>query len=130
MKKLFALIAVTMLLNFTAAKAQSSATTSPAPSEQKAADVSQCHGVTAKCPIPCTGDKAEAGASTTTLSENYANAGAAPPAACAQMKAGCDGSPSKACCKSSGRASAMTKNMKPAKKFTSIETKETAAPKD
>ncbi|MBK9730723.1 MAG: hypothetical protein IPO83_05490 [Chitinophagaceae bacterium] len=133
MKKLLSILAIALFVNLTVAQAQTSTATAPAAIDQKEAvakdAMPQCHGVTAACPKSCMDEKAKGSSSTTTLSENYANAGSTPEADKKDMKATCAGDHSKSCCKSSSRASSMTKELKPAKTSTAIAPKETETPK-
>ncbi|HUM46808.1 MAG TPA: hypothetical protein PLD84_07770 [Chitinophagales bacterium] len=131
MKKLLSIIAIGLFINLTVAKAQTTnATATPDKKEAVAADAAkQCHSASPACQKSCTGDKAQAtGTTTTTLSENYTNAGSVPVAENKDAKAACSNT-SKACCKSNSRASSMTKNIKPAKTTQAIAPKETEAPK-
>ncbi len=133
MKKLVSIIAIALFVNLVVAKAQTSTATVPVANDQKEAaakeSMPQCHGITAACPKSCMDEKAKASSSTTTLSENYANAGSAPDAGKKDANAACAADHSKSCCKSGSRASSMTKNAKQAKTSTAIAPKETETPK-
>lgn len=132
MKKLLSIIAIGLFLNLTVAKAQTANTAStPEKKETVATDaVKQCHAATPACQKSCSGDKAQAtGTSTTTLSENYVNAGSIPVADKKDAKAACSSDQSKSCCKSNSRASSITKDLKPAKTSQAIAPKEAETPK-
>ncbi|MBX7107608.1 MAG: hypothetical protein K1X61_03070 [Chitinophagales bacterium] len=132
MKKILLILTIALFANVMVTKAQTAAT-SPAASDQKETvakeTMPQCHGVTAACPKSCLDEKAKASSSTTTLSDNYANAGSAPDTDKKEAKATCAGDPSKSCCKSGSRSSSMIKNAKPAKTSTAIAPKESETPK-
>ncbi|MEO6167247.1 MAG: hypothetical protein ABIO46_14115 [Chitinophagales bacterium] len=131
MKKLLSIIAVALFINFTVAKAQSTTTTTttPANKETVATDAAkQCHALTPTCQKSCTDGKVQATGTSTTLSENYVNAGSAPVAEKKEVKAACSSDQSKSCCKSNSKASSFTKNMKPAKTTQAIAPKEAATP--
>lgn len=133
MKKLLAILAVALFVNLTVAQAQTAGTTAPDTQKKEvvASDAAkQCKGVSASCAKSCAGDKAQAsGNTTTTLSENYVNAGSAPAADAKAAKSACAPGQSKSCCKSASKASAMTKDVKQANTSNVTSTNEADAPK-
>lgn len=132
MKKIIALLSLALFINVAIAKAQSPAasTTEPKKEVVKTDASKQCTGVTPACPHPCIGEKASGTSSTVTLSENHSNAGTtatsekkSASSTCTD-KSACTGKETKACCKSSSKASAMTMRTKPVKATTDVAPKE------